>query len=274
MDKSKLLEGIPTLDDETRRRFANALDRAKRASEGHGLTYAGFFDPGRCALLETVLKKAGVSYRIDAGSKSTDAERAVVLFLPDYYEDLPHDAISQLPEYPICAVKIRVSGLSQSGKTLTHRDYLGTLMGLGIRRDTVGDIYPDQDGCTLACLKEIAPHIITSLEKVSSLPATAALCPLENLTPPTPAFREIKTTLASLRIDSAVADSFGISRADAQEAIKKGLVTKNWLECLNVSESVMAGDKLSLKGKGRAKIISCDKITKKGNIFTVIHKYI
>ncbi len=274
MDKSKLLDGIPTLDDETRRRFANALDRAKRAGDGHGLTYAGFFDPGRCALLETVLKKSGTAYRIDSGSKSPDAERAVVLFLPDYYEDLPRDAVSELEEYPVCAVKIQVSGLSQSGKTLTHRDYLGTLMGLGIRRDTIGDIYPAKDGCTLACLKEIVPHIIANIEKVSSLPAKATLCSLDNLIPPTPAYREIKTTLSSLRIDSAVSDSFGISRNEAQDAIRKGLVTKNWLECLNVSESVTAGDKLSLKGKGRAKIVECDKITKKGNILTVIHKYI
>ncbi len=274
MNKSKLLDQIRGIDDETHRRFANALDRAERAAQGKGMTYAGFFDPSRYALLAPILNKTGVAYRIDTGTASKEAERAVILFLPDYYENLPQELLTQLDEYPICAIRIKVSGLSQSGKTLTHRDYLGTLMGLGIRRDTIGDIYPNKDGCVLACLKEIAPHIIASVEKVSSLSACGTKCALTDLIPPKPQIREIRTTLASLRLDSAVADSFGISRGDAQEAIRKGLVTKNWLECKNVSEEVAAGDKLSMQGKGRARIVECDKITKKGNIFTVIHKYI
>jgi len=273
MDKTKLLDGIPHLDEEDRRRFANALDRAEKARDGHGLTYAGFFDPRQCALLTPVLTRCGFVCRREAGI-DTETERAVFLFLPDYYEDMDTATLRTLDEYPLTAIEIRVGGLKQSGKTLTHRDYLGTLMGLGIRRDTLGDLYPTENGCTFACLKEVAPHITASLDKVSSLGAEASVCGFEKLVVPIPKYKEIKATLASLRLDSAVAESFSVSRSEAQEAVKKGLVTLNWLECRNVSEPVAAGDKLSFKGKGRAKLIECDKLTKKGNLYTIIHRYI
>lgn len=273
MDKTKLLDGIPQLDEEDRRRFANALDRAEKARDGHGLTYAGFFDPRQIALLTPVLTRCGFVFRAEAGVGG-EAERAVLLFLPDYYAELDTETLRTLDEYPLSAIEIQVSGLHQTGKNLTHRDYLGTLMGLGIRRETIGDLYPTESGCTFACLREIAPHITASLDKVSSLRAEASVCGFDRLIPPQPKFKEIKTTLASLRLDSAVAESFSVSRSEAQESIKKGLVTLNWLECREVSRPVAEGDKLSFKGKGRARIIESGKLTKKGNLFTIIHRYI
>jgi len=273
MDKTKLLDAIPQLDEEDRRRFANALDRAEKAREGHGLTAAGFFDPRQCLLLGQVLTRCGYAHRLDAGTDG-EAERAIFLFLPEYYEDMDIGMLRELDEYPLTAIEIRVAGLKQSGKTLNHRDYLGTLMGLGIRRETIGDLYPTESGCTFACLREVAPHILASIDKVSSLGAEAVECPFAALQPPKAKYKEIKTTLASLRLDSAVAESFSISRTEAQDAVRKGLVTLNWLECRNVSEPVAEGDKLSFKGKGRARIIESGKRTKKGNLFTVIHRYI
>lgn len=273
MDKTKLLDGIPNLDEEDRRRFANALDRAQKARDGHGLTSAGFFDPRQCALLAPLLTHCGYSFLRDGGSAG-ESEREVFLFLPEYYEDMEIDVLRTLDEYPLAAVEIRVDGLRQTGKTLTHRDYLGTLMGLGIKRETLGDLYPTENGCMFSSLKEVVPHILASIDKVSSLSAEAKICDFDKLVPPIPKVKEIKTTLASLRLDSAVADSFSVSRTEAQDAIRKGLVTCNWLECRNVSAPVAEGDKLSFKGKGRARIIECGKLTKKGNIFTIIHRYV
>lgn len=273
MDKTKLLDGVPNLDEEDRRRFANALDRAEKARAGHGMTSAGFFDPRQCAVLAPIFTRCGYSFRRESGS-SGEAEREIFLFLPDYYEDMSIEMLRTLDEYPLTAIAITVDGLRQTGKTLTHRDYLGTLMGLGIKRETIGDLYPTENGCTFAVFKDVAPHILASLDKVSTLGARAERCEFDRLIPPQPKIKEIKTTLASLRLDSAVADSFSVSRTEAQDAIRKGLVTCNWLECRNVSAPVEAGDKLSFKGKGRAKIIECGKLTKKGNIFTVIHRYV
>ena len=272
MDKRKL-EQLPNLSDEDRRRYANALERAEKAAAGHGLTYAGFFDPRQRGQLAVLLNSCGVRYRFDGGM-SDETERVVAVFVPEYYEALSVQDLRELDEYPITGVRIRVSGLRQTGKVLTHRDYLGTLMGLGIRRDTIGDIYPNEDGCTVAVLKEVAGHILAQLEKVSSLGAQASLCAWSEFVVPQANIQEIRGTVAAARLDCVASECFGTSRTRAQEAIRQGLVARNWLECRNVSEPVCNGDQLSWKGKGRAKLIECERVTRKGNLVMVIHKYI
>ncbi len=272
MDKT-YLDRIPGLDDEDKRRFANAIDRADRARAGHGLTYAGFFDPRQQALLRPVLDRAGYRYLLDTGAAG-EADRAVFLFLPDYYEGMDLGMLRELEEYPLAAVEIKVTGLRQSGKELSHRDYLGTLMGLGIRRETIGDLFPTESGCTFAAMQDVVGHITASLDKVSSPGATTERCGFERLIPTPSQVKGIKSTVASLRLDSVIAEAFSVSRSDAQDAIRRGLVSVNYLECRSVSEDVSQGDILRWQGKGKAKLVTCGGLSRKGNTIVVIHRYV
>ena len=160
------------------------------------------------------------------------AERQRLFFLPDWAETPDADAVAA------------VAATWYGGEHLTHRDFLGSLMGLGLTRGTIGDILVTEDRC-----------------QVLTLPKTAE-------------FRELRDTVSSLRLDNVLAAGFSLSRGRAAEAVEKGAVQVNWTVCQKPDKPVAAGDTITCRGMGKCVLDSVGGPTKKGRLPVVIRRFV
>lgn len=162
------------------------------------------------------------------------------------------------------------SDIKAKNANISHRDILGSLMGLGIKRDAVGDIITDGHRIQFFCTLSVAEYIELNLHKISRYEAEPRIADSSVIIQKEKTARSIN--VSSMRLDSICAEGFGISRSKASEYIKKGLVCVNWLVCDSVSKEIHQGDKISLRGKGKLEISEITGHSKKGRLFLTVLK--
>jgi len=194
-----------------------------------------------------------------------DAERRMLVYLPDYLEE---DALNT----EAGLVCLRASFYENDHPT--HRDFLGALMGLGIARETVGDISVSSESCDFFVTKEIAPYLLQNFTDAGRTKLRLEEIPLEALTVAAPQTKEIRDTLASLRLDSVISSGFRIGRSQAADLITSGRAAINGLPCENPDKTVSEGMKISVRGLGKILLRTVGGQTKKGRISVVIDRYI
>lgn len=185
------------------------------------------------------------------------AERRCAFFLPFYM-----DGSELRPEEHFRCIRAK-AGFGQPG----HRDYLGAVLGLGIRREWIGDIIIDADTAYIICLPTVAGHLTASLDKVGRYGVKTEEIELSRVPLPERQVKQMSFSVKSLRVDAVLGGMFGISRSQAQEALTAGLVSLNYSECVKADAAVRAGDIISLRGKGKGSIRDCGGMSKKGRIF-------
>ena len=190
------------------------------------------------------------------------AERVILLNLPGY-ADLKN-------ENPLVIVRAKVS---EKSKSLTHRDYLGSLIGLGMKREMIGDILVRDDGADIIVLAEIADFILQNYCKAGRVSLSLEKLDISKLIVPEAKVREITDTVASLRLDSIVASAFSLSRGKAAEAITRGIVFVNNMETVKPDFQLKEGDKISLRGKGKACLREVGGKSRKDRQYIAIEKY-
>lgn len=206
-----------------------------------------------------------------------DAERTVAVFLPEYieaensaeieayFEENPDDS-------PVNVIRLEKDRFSPA---LTHRDYLGALMGLGIRRDMTGDITVDENGCNVAVLSKIAPFVAANMSKAGRGTLKAEIIPVSQAKNASKSAGVPDSfTVSSMRLDSVVKNAFRVSRGDAVSAIESGIVFVNDTECTKPDKKVCEGDKIVLRRKGRIIINDCSSVSKKGRTIVEITKFV
>ena len=195
-----------------------------------------------------------------------EAERKMVIFLPDYLDE---SALLE-SDSPVCCLRATF----YQGDSPSHRDFLGALMGAGIGRETVGDILVDKGSCDFFVTQEIAPYILQNFTSAGRTKLHLAQIPLANASIPEPEVREIKDTLASLRLDSVIASGFRIGRSLAAQYVTSGKAAIDSLPCEKPDKAVAEGMKISVRGLGKIKLASVNGRTKKDRISVVIHRYV
>ncbi len=190
------------------------------------------------------------------------AERRVAVFLPDENYELDCD------EQVITALELKHS--SQVG----HRDVLGSILGLGIERDVVGDILIGNEKSYVIVIKEIAPYILQNLIRIGKNNVSATEVPLSAIEVPERKTEEIFSTVASLRLDCIIAEGFRLSRENAQAAIKKQLVQVNHKIVESPSYNIKEKDVISLRGQGKIILDNIGTMSRKGRIRVSILKFI
>ena len=195
-----------------------------------------------------------------------EAERKMLCYLPDYLDE------SSLWEDGSPLICLRAS--FYQGDSPNHRDFLGALMGCGISRDCVGDICVGQNSCDFFVTDEIAPYLLQNFTGAGRVKVRMSAIALSEAAIPEPEVKEIKDTLASLRLDSAVASGFRIGRSLAAQYITAGKAAIDGLPCEKPDKPIAEGMKISIRGLGKIKIQSVNGQTKKGRISVVIHRYI
>lgn len=203
----------------------------------------------------------------------SEAERKIAVFIPKFYnvsEDELYDFLKENSENPLSALKITKDKFA----TVSHRDYLGAIMGLGIKREMLGDIVVSDEGCTLFCLNSISDYICSNLKQAGRGQLTVTHCDIDELI-----LNEIKTetvfvSVASMRLDCLVAACFRLSRNSAVSFITQGLVYVNSEQILKTDYTLKQGDKLVLRGKGKTVIEEIIGESKKGRLHINIKRYI
>ena len=147
-------------------------------------------------------------------------------------------------------------------------------MGAGIARETVGDICVGKGCCDFFVTAEIAPYIEQNLLSAGRTRLHISQIPLRDAQIPEPEVKEIKDTLASLRLDSVISSGFRIGRSLAAQHINAGKAAIDGLPCEKPDKSISEGMKISVRGLGKIKLVSVNGRTKKDRISVTIHRYV
>ena len=194
------------------------------------------------------------------------AERQMLVYLPEYLEK---DALYEEDAPLVC---LRATFFD--GDTPSHRDFLGALMGEGIARETVGDICVGKGQCDFFVTAEIAPYILQNFTGAGRTKVHLEQIPLSEVSVPEPETKEVRDTVASVRLDSVISSGFRVGRSAAAQYISAGRVAIDGLPCEKPDKAVDEGAKISVRGLGKIKLRSINGQTKKGRISIIIDRYI
>lgn len=233
-------------------------DLYKRSVNKNIITYTGFLTP---AEKQIIIKTLG-NVKVVFSSGVEGAERIRAFFLPEYTDEI------YIEEY------ITVFKASFSFKKLTHRDFLGALLSLGIERRCIGDIYVFEKEAYFFVTNDMSGFVKTNLTKVGSVGVRLEEVEFNKVKTIEQNFKEITFTVPSLRLDSIVAGAIKESREKTSTFIKNGIVLLNYLECKNISKEVKEEDIFSVKGYGKFKVAEIGGVSKRGKIFIKINQFI
>lgn len=262
MDKRQRIERLAETEEE-RILLARVYDRMDAAARRNVPGSTCFLSQREQALAAALLPELTLHFF----GGYDGAERAVCCFVPDYWT----------PEEYLLGEDGPVRALQASfyhGDRLTHRDFLGALMGSGVKREAVGDLLVREGRCDLLVTREIAPYILGSLESAGRTRLRLAPLPLSQLEPPEVQTVTRRDTVASLRLDSIAAAGFGLSRGLAASYITGGKAAVNHLSCEKPDRLLSAGDQITIRGLGRLELAEVGGITKKGRTGVVLRRYV
>lgn len=266
MNKKELLDRCAR-DGEERMLLARVLDKLELAQSRGVPAHTPFLSPGQQASVADLLNAWGRPRHLFWGGYP-GSERQLCFFLADWQEE---DSVRSDPEGPLAALEAKFP----AGASLTHRDVLGALMGLGLTREVLGDILLPQPGlCQVVALREAAPILLSQWEGAGRWKAGFGEVPLDRLSPRPPQVKTIRDTVATPRLDAVAAAGFSLSRGKAAALIASGRVSLNHRECLKADRQVSEGDVLTCRGLGKCVIKEVPGQSKKGRTMLVIERYL
>lgn len=200
---------------------------------------------------------------LDGGHE--DPDRAAAFFLPDYA-----DRGFETAE----AIKgVRVTPLNERfAEELSHRDYLGALMNLGIERDTIGDILTGEKECYIFALSSIAEVIVNELSRVRHTSVACEIADRESVNIK-PKFEELSVNVASERADAVIAAVYKISRQRAAQLIDADHVVISGRQSVNSAKNLKEGDRVSVRGFGKFIYGGVNGNSRRGRLYVDIHKF-
>lgn len=244
------------------------MDLAMQADMRNIITYTDFMNLNELNIFHSSAHELSfVKWQLFGGYEC--AERQIAAFIPDalsYYCE--EEEIS----FPICCVKIQPVSRKYAD-ALTHRDYLGAILNLGIDRSKTGDILVEDGEAYVFCTEKIGEFLLGELSRVKHTTVTLSI---ENFahTDYHPKCEVIRGSIASVRLDSLLSLAFGSSRSKLTELIMGGKIFVNGKMVTSNGYRVREQDMISARGLGRFKYIGNATETKKGRLFVEIEKYI
>ena len=262
MDKKFLLDRAAKNADE-RIFLARVLDKYEQSSTRSIPAHTDFLSPAEQQSVSDLLRAAAVHDGFVFLGGYERAERKILCFLPSWQEEAD-DA-----EY-ISALRCAFRG----DGALTHRDLLGSLMGLQITRGKVGDILVGDTSADLIVSRDIAEYLLQNLTGAGRVKLSVTPLGLSELAVPEISVKVIRDTVATLRLDAVAGAGFSVSRAKAQELIASGRVQLNHRETLRSDAPVAQGDIVSARGLGKFEVAEVGGLSKKGRTGITLHRYL
>lgn len=247
--------------------LARVEDCISASDENYLITGTNFLDIyQQSTVIEYLKKRSEVKYELYGGFD--DSERKIAVFFPDYADGI--DYIKENPDLsPIVALKITKDSFSN----LSHRDYLGAVMGLGIKREAVGDILVSDSGCAMAVIRSVAAYIKENLASVGRGSVKVEISDIFESFESNAVFETKRCYVSSMRLDGVVSAAFSLSRSTAADKIRRGEVLMNGVVMTKSDVKVPFGAKLVIHGSGKVIIDEDAGVTKKGRQAFLIKKY-
>ena len=271
--------------------IARIEDKIDQAADKYMLTAGDFLDMHQRKIAEDYCKSRKLPVRYIFYGGYADAERCMPVFLPDYIE-LPAGggtasvegssaagAAGQIPEEIAELLSVVRVTAPKGGRVLTHRDYLGSLLALGLDREVTGDILvrgPDEKtggGADIIVEAGVAEFIELNYGRAGHTNLTVEILPISALDTGLVNIVEKRDTVASLRLDNIVSSAFAVSRSKAAEAIRRGIVSVNSVECLKVDRIIEEGDRVTLRGKGKIALAEVGGRSRKDRVIVTFNLY-
>lgn len=238
------------------------LELAERSYKCSQYFFTGFLSSADISLLHEAVGKSKLTYKLWGGSEA--CERKMARFGDE-------ESIGYEVSFPIEILHIEPL-IEKFSDEFTHRDFLGAIMNLGIKRETIGDIFVSKKHGYVFVDEKISEYIIENLDKIrhthvkvsklTSLPEEFVV----NL-------KEIKLLVSSLRLDVVIASKCKLSRNQALELFRDKKVFLNERLCENNSYLVKTGDIISVRGYGKMIFKEISGETRKGRIYIQMEEY-
>lgn len=265
MDIKKIEQIIQSLQEPGAKALLKRIvDLAYRAQRTYSVTYTDFVDPFLLGQIKSYrLELLGVNSSSFGGQ--AESERQIIALGHD-------DMVISQDEYPIGYLEISVK--TGIGKPLSHRDYLGAIMGLGIEREKIGDLLIQENTAYVMAHTDIIDYVCHSLDTVSRYgKVSCSIVSKEAIPSFEPDYKSINATVSSARADAIIARGFQLSRSEVVKLITAGRAMCNGVIVTQASP-INEGDICTLRGHGKIKINEMGSVTKKGRIRVNIFRYI
>lgn len=261
MDKSTIIAKTAQ-EPEDRLLLARVWDKYEQTERKNIPSATVFLSPRERQLAQAMLNAAGVrsGYLFDGGYEG--AERTVLLFLPGWAEEPAGDEL----------VFLRAS--FHGGESLTHRDILGSLMGLGVVRERVWDILVSPHSADIVAAPPLREFFLREWDQAGRVKLTVTEIGREALCVPQTQVKVIRDTVSSLRLDAVTATAFSMSRGRAAELIAAGKVSLDHVPCLKGDKPVGEGAVITARGLGKARLAGVGGLSKKGRTGITVERYI
>ncbi|OEF99540.1 hypothetical protein BHF71_08635 [Vulcanibacillus modesticaldus] len=231
------------------------IEWSERVVKTHIPIRTDFVDPRQLQIIKDIVNSyMDLTMFFDGGYE--EAERTRVIIAPDYSVYNPMD------------MGLTFFNINSKTKfiSLQHRDILGALLSLGIKREKFGDILISDDKNQLIVAEEIADYVRLELTQIANAKVSLEEIKREDLIDVNQILQTVTLTVSSLRVDTVLSGLYNQSRVKVGELIKKKLLKVNWKIIDRVDYKLKVGDVISLRGFGRSKFLEEEGTTKKGRI--------
>ena len=265
MNKTQLLDRFAR-DSDSRLLLGRILDQQQRAQQRGIPTHTAFLSPAEQATSADFLMAAAPRAGLLFGGYE-GAERKLWAFLPDWLEE---EVWRAGEDCPLCALRVQLP----KGAQVSHRDLLGSLMGLGLTREKLGDILLLEGEAQVLLLRETLPILLSQWERVGRYPVALSPLPLSDLAPTPGETKAIRATVASPRLDAVVAAGFSIPRSRAAELIRAGRVMVDHRPCEKADKLIEPEAVLTCRGLGKCVLRSAGGSSKRGRLILELERYL
>ena len=252
-----------TLSTEEKQFISRLEDRLERVENRYQEEITDFLEPRMQLVADEYLRSKKITNYLFCGGYE-GAERKRLVLYPEYSE-------------PSCEMA-GICLLQFQGKldfvSVNHRDFLGAIMSLGLRREKLGDLLVTESGCALFVQQEVAGYIMQNELRVKHVPLTITEQELDYFVPPVMNTKEVQVMVASMRLDTILAHGLGLSRTKAMDLIQAGKVKVNHSEVTDNDYLCREEDLISCRGFGRIRVGTLSGETKKGKLKVCLVKYL
>lgn len=242
-------------------------DKINQSRNNFYITSTGFLDMHEISIATDICKKEKDINAFFYGGYN-NAERKILIISPCEFTS-SFEEIIKMEEF-FTLIKIRTKGSVK----LTHRDYLGSVLSLGLKRNVIGDITVLKNGADMIVKKGIEKFLLSEYVKVGKMNVKLSVCDISEFIPPKLQKTILTKSISSLRLDNIVVAAFSVSRSNATEAVKKGRIFLDHTLQNRIDRKVEEGQSIVYRGKGKAILTEVVGTSKKGRQIVKIEKYI
>ena len=248
--------------------IAHLSDLMDQAEKGGYLTVSDFLDEREQSLLSRTFREGRLSVSLWMYGGTEDCERKVICFYPEYLTENREELLRQ----QLCLISVKALDQRFILRELSHRDYLGALMGLGVKREKIGDIRIGEECAFVIVKEEIASFICEELTSVGRVLVEAKMVEWSDI-PAAQRGTMSVISISSYRLDQIVSRGFNLGRTEASKWIAAGMVFRNGEAVMQPDRTILIGDKITLRRKGKIILTEDKGVSKSGRHQVLIEKF-